>query len=99
MGRSMGNRLGWVLFFLPLAVSVGHSQHHEMSGNSVRLIPRYNTSIPEIVIFGQQMHGITIPTGRLSRENIAFMISQILNILNLLTILYFNFSNNPYTRR
>lgn len=78
---------------LPLVVSVGISQTHEMNGNAVRWIPRHSTSITKIVIFGQQKHSTARSTGRLSIKNIAFVILQILNTLNGFTILYFYFSN------
>ena len=94
MIRGMGHGPGLGVF--PSSGSTaGNSQNHEMSGNAVRFIPSYNTSITEIVVFGQQKHSITISIGSLSRANTAFVILSILNILNLLKILYFYFFYNP----
>lgn len=94
MSRSVGHGAG--LGVSPSSGSTaGNSQNHETRGNAMRFIPSYNTSITEIVIFGQQKHSTTIAIGSLSRANTSFVILPILNILNLLKILYFYFSYNP----
>lgn len=74
----------WAVFLPFSGRSIGSSQNHKISYNSVELTPSHNTSITENAILGQQKCSIFYINWYIS--NIVFMILQILNILNLFTI-------------